>query len=116
MCDDQTLGDLLDDLTDEEFTNFKWLLKKETWNGNEPIKPSKLQRADRLEVVDLMVQKYKLDGAVTVMVILLKKMNRNDLVVKLTDLSPAAAAAGQSETVGCGVILLNHCESFSAPN
>ncbi|KAM4731858.1 NACHT, LRR and PYD domains-containing protein 3-like isoform 2-T3 [Anableps anableps] len=92
MCEEENLVDVLDDITDDEFTSFKWHLKKETWNGMDPIKTIKLQRAERLDIVDLMVQKYQLTGAVMVMVIILKKIDRNDLVKKLSDLIPEAAA------------------------
>ncbi|XP_014853683.1 PREDICTED: protein NLRC3-like isoform X2 [Poecilia mexicana] len=93
MCEEEDLAELLDDLKGEEFTAFKWHLRKEKWNGTDPIKTANLEKAERLDVIDLMVQKYNLSGAVNVMVIILKKISRNDLAKKLTDLSAEAAAA-----------------------
>ncbi|KAM4718419.1 uncharacterized protein FYW61_016252 [Anableps anableps] len=97
MCE-ENLAEILDDISDEEFTTFKWYLKKETWKGMEPIKTKKLQTAERLEVVDLMVQKYNLSEAMMIMVNLFKKINRNDLVKKLTDLLPQTAAEATSSS------------------
>ncbi|KAM4543715.1 uncharacterized protein V3H82_021606 [Fundulus diaphanus] len=108
MADEEKLADILDEISDEEFTTFKWHLKKETWNGIDPIKPTKLQRAERLELVDLMVQKYQLDGAATVMANMMKKLSRNDLVKMLTDTgsvakAPAPAPAASSASPGDSV-------------
>ncbi|XP_014823554.1 PREDICTED: NACHT, LRR and PYD domains-containing protein 3-like isoform X1 [Poecilia mexicana] len=91
MCEDEKLAGILDDIVDDEFRRFKWLLEKETWNGMESIKSSKLEKAERCDVVDLMVQKYQFAGAVMVMGIIMEKINRNDLVKKLSDLSLEAA-------------------------
>ncbi|XP_007544466.1 protein NLRC3-like [Poecilia formosa] len=93
MCEKKDLADILDDLSEKEFNAFKWHLKEEKWNGMEPIKWSKLEKAEALYVVDLMVQMYQLSGAVEVMVNVLKKISRNDLVEKLKGQSPEAAAA-----------------------
>ncbi|MEQ2219658.1 hypothetical protein XENOCAPTIV_021457 [Xenoophorus captivus] len=98
MCDEEGLIDVLDDISDDEFTTFKWHLKKETWKGIDPIKTTKLQRAQRLDVVDLMVQKYQLNGAMMVMMNVFKKINRNDLVKKLMDLSPEAEDPGPASS------------------
>uniref|UniRef100_A0A3P9QB43 NACHT domain-containing protein n=1 Tax=Poecilia reticulata TaxID=8081 RepID=A0A3P9QB43_POERE len=54
MCEDEKLAGILNDIVDEEFGHFKWHLKKETWNGMVPIKTSKLEWAERRDVVDLM--------------------------------------------------------------
>uniref|UniRef100_A0A3Q2DM45 Pyrin domain-containing protein n=1 Tax=Cyprinodon variegatus TaxID=28743 RepID=A0A3Q2DM45_CYPVA len=83
MCSEEILVNILDELVKKEFIVFKWHLKRETWNGTQPIKPRKLERAKRLEVVDLMVQKYHIRGAAVIMGIILKKMSRNDLVKKI---------------------------------
>ncbi|XP_054882416.1 caspase b [Poeciliopsis prolifica] len=98
MCTEENLIDILDDLPDDNFNTFVWHLKKETWNGIQPIKSSRLQKADRMDVVDLMVQTYQMDGAAQVMMNMLKKINRNDLVKKLADLCPAAAAQAASSS------------------
>ncbi|XP_032422581.1 NACHT, LRR and PYD domains-containing protein 3-like isoform X1 [Xiphophorus hellerii] len=90
MCEEEKLAGILDDIADHEFDNFKWHLKREIWNGIDPIKTSKLERAERLDVVDLMVQKYQVAGAVTVTRIVMEKIKRNDLVKKLSEPSPEA--------------------------
>ncbi|XP_042255430.1 uncharacterized protein LOC121888123 [Thunnus maccoyii] len=91
------LINLLDDLADDEFKIFKWLLKNEKVGDIEPIKESRLSRAEREEIVDLMVQKYEFAGAVKVMKSVLKKINRNDLVMKLSNIS-SGAEGGESST------------------
>uniref|UniRef100_A0A3P8Q847 Pyrin domain-containing protein n=1 Tax=Astatotilapia calliptera TaxID=8154 RepID=A0A3P8Q847_ASTCA len=77
------LVNILEDITDEEFKTFKWNLKNERFRDIEPIKVNRLSTAERCDAVDLMVQKYDVDGAVQVMESIFKKINRNDLVKKL---------------------------------
>lgn len=89
------LINLLDDLVDDEFRNFKWFLKTEKLDNIEPIKAHKLSKADRPDTVDLILQKYQPDGAVKVMMSVLKKINRNDLVTKLPNIS-SGAEGGES--------------------
>uniref|UniRef100_A0A3B5MS51 Pyrin domain-containing protein n=1 Tax=Xiphophorus couchianus TaxID=32473 RepID=A0A3B5MS51_9TELE len=91
----EKLAGILDDIADHEFDNFKWHLKREIWNGIDPIKTSKLERAERLDIVDLMVQKYQVAGAITVTMIIMEKIKRNDLVKKLSEPSPEAPVEGQ---------------------
>lgn len=86
------LMSIMEDLTDEELKKFKWHLKTEKVNDLEPIKASQLSKADREETVDLMCQKYEVTGAVGVMRSVLTKINRNDLLAKL---SKKFGAAGQ---------------------
>lgn len=84
------LINILEDLTDDEFKRFKWHLKLEKVDDIEPIKSSQLSKADREETVDLMCQKYEFTGAVGVTRSVLTKINRNDLVTKLSKkLGPA---------------------------
>ena len=89
------LLNLLEDLTDDQFENFKWYLDKEKLDDMEPIKVSHLQKAKRRKVVNLMVQKYELAGAVEVMKSVLKKISRNDLVKKFSNIS--SGSEGQSQ-------------------
>ncbi|CAK6984691.1 E3 ubiquitin-protein ligase TRIM17-like, partial [Scomber scombrus] len=86
------LCDLLDDLKDDEFKQFKSSLKYVNEDDIPPITESQLENAERGDVVDLMVQKYESDGAVKVMKSVLQKINRNDLVEKLPNISSGAAA------------------------
>uniref|UniRef100_A0AAZ1X7H3 NACHT domain-containing protein n=1 Tax=Oreochromis aureus TaxID=47969 RepID=A0AAZ1X7H3_OREAU len=80
------LLDILKDLSDDVFSDFKWHLKIKEWNDMPPIKESDLFEAKRTTTVDLMVQKYQITGAVQVMEIILKTISRNDLVEKLLTL------------------------------
>ncbi|GLD67054.1 NACHT, LRR and PYD domains-containing protein 1-like protein [Lates japonicus] len=73
------LKNILDDLRDEDFKNFKWFLKCETVNNIPPIEERQLSKAERQDTVDLMVQKYGLVGAVGVMERALTNISRNDL-------------------------------------
>ncbi|XP_039463486.1 uncharacterized protein LOC120436496 [Oreochromis aureus] len=58
------LLDILKDLSDDVFSDFKWHLKIKEWNDMPPIKESDLFEAKRTTTVDLMVQKYQITGAV----------------------------------------------------
>ncbi|GLD68585.1 NACHT, LRR and PYD domains-containing protein 1-like protein [Lates japonicus] len=63
MMTETDLKNILDDLTDDEFKEFKWELKCEKVDNVPPIKVSLLSKADRQDTVDLMEQKYGLVGA-----------------------------------------------------
>ena len=89
---------ILHDLTDDQFKRFKWYLDKEKMGDINPIKRSQLEKAERRDVVDLMVQRYELAGAVKVMKNVLKKIKRNDLVERLSNISSGAAGQSQEET------------------
>ncbi|XP_067467056.1 NLR family CARD domain-containing protein 3-like isoform X1 [Thunnus thynnus] len=92
---DSDLLDILDDLTDDQFGNFKWHLKEYEKVGDiPPIKQSKLSKADRPDTVDLMVQNYKLSGAVEVIKNILKKISRDDLVRNIS----SGAEGGEGST------------------
>ncbi|CAK6983988.1 caspase b-like [Scomber scombrus] len=95
---DADLINLLDDLREEDFKIFKWHLKKEKLGDIEPIKESKLGKAERPDVVDLMVEKYKFAGAVEVTKSLFQKISRNDLVDKLPNIGSGAAGPGPAVT------------------
>ncbi|XP_038566823.1 NACHT, LRR and PYD domains-containing protein 12-like [Micropterus salmoides] len=79
----------LEDLSDEEFTKFKWYLKQpdilEGWKGT--IKVFELEKAERQDTVDLMVNAYNLHGALKVTKKVLEELPRNDLVQSLPDTS-----------------------------
>ena len=89
------LLNILEDLNDEEFKKFKWSLKYEKVGDIPPIKQSQLCEAKRQDVVDLMVQNYKLSGAVEVIKNILKMIRRNDLV---GNISSGAEGQSQEET------------------
>lgn len=79
----QKLSSIIDDLTDDEFKRFKWHLKLEKVDDIEPIKNNQLAKAEQMETVELICQKYQ-SRAPVVMNNVLVKLNRNDLVTKLS--------------------------------
>ncbi|XP_078100946.1 LOW QUALITY PROTEIN: NACHT, LRR and PYD domains-containing protein 3-like [Sander vitreus] len=81
---------ILEDVREEEFKKFKWFLTNSEHVKNTPIPVSKLENADRMKTVDLMIQTFTLPGAVDVTKRILKDIPRIDLVQRL--------AASSSET------------------
>ncbi|KAL7403681.1 hypothetical protein ABVT39_003719 [Epinephelus coioides] len=78
----------LEDLTEDDFKNFKWYLQQpDILGGYQAIKVSKLEKAERWDTVNVMVNTYKPDGALKVTKKVLEKINRNDLVQSLSDTS-----------------------------
>ncbi|XP_031152992.1 NACHT, LRR and PYD domains-containing protein 12-like [Sander lucioperca] len=78
----------LEDLKEDEFKKFKWYLQQQDiLEGYQSIKVSKLENADRLDTVDVMVKTFNLHGALKVTKKVLEKINRNDLVQSLPDTS-----------------------------
>ncbi|XP_059203696.1 NACHT, LRR and PYD domains-containing protein 12-like [Centropristis striata] len=72
---------VLQDLGNEEFKHFQWLLKQaDIVEGFPAIPKSRLEEANRHDTVDQIVQIYSLPGALQITVEVLKKINRNDLV------------------------------------
>ncbi|XP_053192152.1 protein NLRC3-like, partial [Scomber japonicus] len=94
---EEDLLNTLNDLSEDDFENFKWFLKKEKMGDISPIQWAQLENAKRRDVVDLMVQKYEFAAAVKVMKNVLKKINRNDLVEELSNISSGAAEDGDQQ-------------------
>ncbi|XP_051275753.1 NLR family CARD domain-containing protein 3 isoform X2 [Dicentrarchus labrax] len=79
------LLETLEDLGDRELKNFKWYLQQADFLKDfPPIPKSRLEKADRPDTVDLMVQTYS-HQCVEVAKKVLKKMRRNDLVESLSN-------------------------------
>ncbi|XP_051245046.1 NACHT, LRR and PYD domains-containing protein 12 isoform X2 [Dicentrarchus labrax] len=77
----------LDDLGDEELKIFKWFLQQAEILEDFPAIPkSHLEKADRLDTLDLIVQTYN-EQSVEVTKRVLTKINRNDLVQSLSNIS-----------------------------
>ena len=95
---EEDLLNTLNDLSEDDFENFKWFLKKENMGDISPIQWAQLENAKRRDVVDLMGQKYEFAAAVKVMKSVLKKISRNDLVEELSNISSGAAVQSQEET------------------
>lgn len=80
----EELLNVLDDLKDDEFKKFKWLLKLD---NERSFAAAKLEKADRQDTVDIMTETYgSIDDAVKETMKVLKKNNRNDLVKSLEGL------------------------------
>ncbi|XP_071401383.1 NACHT, LRR and PYD domains-containing protein 3-like isoform X1 [Centroberyx affinis] len=77
----------LDDLRHEEFKIFQWFLQQDDiLEGFPAIKKSKVEKANRQDTVDQMVQTYN-QHSLEVTKKVLMKINRNDLVQSLSNSS-----------------------------
>ncbi|XP_030011481.1 LIM domain only protein 7-like isoform X1 [Sphaeramia orbicularis] len=85
----ESLLKILKHLIHDEFKEFKWFLTIEEL----PIPVSRLENAERTDTVDLMVQTYYTDTQ-RVAVRVLEKMNRTDLVKKLSKDIPVSKVTG----------------------
>ncbi|KAA0721628.1 hypothetical protein E1301_Tti024294 [Triplophysa tibetana] len=70
-CVEELLENSLNDLLKDEWTRFLWHLKKHNFSA------SKLENANVLETVDMMIDQCKKDGAVELTLTILRKMNKN---------------------------------------
>ncbi|KAK9541178.1 hypothetical protein VZT92_001243 [Zoarces viviparus] len=78
----------LKDLKEDEFEEFIWYLQQHGFmKPYQAIKGSKLEKANRLKTVDLMVKTFELDGALDVTRKVLQEIPRNDLLQSLTNTS-----------------------------
>ncbi|XP_032393160.1 NACHT, LRR and PYD domains-containing protein 12 isoform X4 [Etheostoma spectabile] len=99
----ELLLETLDDLGEEELKIFKWFLQQAEILEDLPAIPkSRLEKADKLDTLDLIVQTYN-EQSVLVTKIVLTKINRNDLVQNLSNIDPGPkqvvqAAGGISES------------------
>ncbi|XP_045066652.1 NACHT, LRR and PYD domains-containing protein 6-like [Coregonus clupeaformis] len=75
---------ILEDLGSEELNKFKWHLTiDKLLDGFLHIPKCQLEKSERQDTVDQMVQKYRENGAVMITLEVLKRMSRNDLAEKL---------------------------------
>ncbi|XP_036943721.1 NACHT, LRR and PYD domains-containing protein 12-like isoform X2 [Acanthopagrus latus] len=82
----ELLLETLEDLGDEELRIFKWFLQQgEILEDIPAIPKSHLEKADRLDTLELIVQTYN-EQSVKVVKKVLTKINRNDLVQGLSDI------------------------------
>eukprot|EP00064_Thunnus_orientalis_P024386 superscaffoldBa00010380_g24678 len=85
MADRGELLKTLKELRDDEFRNFKWYLQEsDILEGSSGISKSDLDKADRSDTVDKIVETYN-QQSVEVVKKTLEKINRNDLVEKLSN-------------------------------
>uniref|UniRef100_A0A3Q1F3W5 Pyrin domain-containing protein n=1 Tax=Acanthochromis polyacanthus TaxID=80966 RepID=A0A3Q1F3W5_9TELE len=86
----EKLQETLKDLNDAELNHFKWILQKTVRQRGLPrILSSRMERADRADVVDLMVAMYS-EQSVDMIREVFRKMNRTDLEQKLPEISSAS--------------------------
>ncbi|XP_056281184.1 E3 ubiquitin-protein ligase TRIM21-like [Pseudoliparis swirei] len=70
----------LENLSEKQFKDFKWFLKQEdVAEGFSAIPEARLEKADRQDTVDLMVQQHGCPGALQITLSILEKISRNDL-------------------------------------
>ncbi|KAI3366976.1 hypothetical protein L3Q82_009253 [Scortum barcoo] len=80
----EELWNILQEFTDNDFKAFKWFLKEDDIvEGFPGIPVAQLEKAERQETVDLMVQKHQSNGALKLSLKILEKISRNDLVKRL---------------------------------
>ncbi|XP_034057097.1 uncharacterized protein LOC117536366 [Gymnodraco acuticeps] len=85
---------MLEDLGQEEFNRFKWFLQySDVLAGLPRISCSQLENSNRLDLVDLMSQTYS-QKSLEVTKKIFQKINRNDLVQKLSDIGSESKAEG----------------------
>ncbi|XP_069381218.1 NACHT, LRR and PYD domains-containing protein 12-like [Paralichthys olivaceus] len=83
----ELLLETLEDLAHEELKIFKWFLQQaEILEGFPAIPKSHLEKADRLDTLDLIVHTYN-EHSMEVTMKVLTKINRNDLVQRLSSIS-----------------------------
>ena len=81
----QALLGTLEDLGKDDFKHFKWLLQQEGIAKGFPAIPKcRLEKANRMETVDQMVQTYSMN-AIKVTRMVLGEMKQNDLLEKLSN-------------------------------
>ncbi|XP_028457873.1 uncharacterized protein LOC114571216 [Perca flavescens] len=86
---------ILKGLSDEEFKEFKWFLQDpDILVGFQAIPKNQLECADRLDTVDKIIQTFS-HQSVEVVKKVLKKINRNDLVEKLSSITPGTQGESQ---------------------
>lgn len=96
----QILLGTLEDLGEDDFKKFKWLLQQEgVLEGFPAIRKSRLEKANRMETVDQMMQTYHIN-MIKVTRIVLKKIDRNDLLEKLSNTSePTDRSLNKGESI-----------------
>ncbi|XP_042255445.1 NACHT, LRR and PYD domains-containing protein 3-like [Thunnus maccoyii] len=89
----------LQDLTEDDFLKFKWFLEQDNiLEGFKGIPVAQLEKAERQETVDPMIQKHQGPGALKLTVKVLEKINRNDLVQHLQNFCPEPKGPSTSNT------------------
>ncbi|XP_071394323.1 NACHT, LRR and PYD domains-containing protein 3-like [Centroberyx affinis] len=108
--DKEKLLETLQDLGHEEFKSIKWFLQQDDiLEGFPAIKKSKVEKANRQDTVDQMVQTYN-QHSLEVTKKVLMKINRNDLVQSLSN-----SSSGPEDVGDVGETSENRGSSSSQP-
>lgn len=79
------LLEILEDLTENEFTKFKYFLNDaEIMEGFNTIKRYQLETNERMVVMELMVKANNVQGAMEITQKILEKIPRNDILQNLS--------------------------------
>ncbi|XP_072567044.1 uncharacterized protein [Paramormyrops kingsleyae] len=73
----------LEELTEDDLNKIKFHLIHPAYEKYQPIPRGQLENLNRSDIADMMIRSYGEDGALNVMLGILKKMNQNDLVQRL---------------------------------
>ncbi|XP_039209162.1 ribonuclease inhibitor-like isoform X2 [Crotalus tigris] len=106
----------LNDLLEEQFEEFKWRLICIDHSGKPNIPPASLEKANRQEVVDLLIQNY-VEGAPEVCIRVLQKSNINDVAKKLEETLQKVADADAPQPPDSSELMilaycLQHCQNL----
>ncbi|XP_036401984.1 uncharacterized protein LOC118789595 isoform X2 [Megalops cyprinoides] len=82
---DELLLSTLQDLEQKDFKLFKWHLCQDVLLEFIPFRKACLEDTEREDTVTKMMERYLRDGAITVTIAILRKMNQNDLAEKLEE-------------------------------
>ncbi|KAG7492235.1 hypothetical protein MATL_G00011660 [Megalops atlanticus] len=82
---DELLLNALQDLEQKDFKLFKWHLCQNVLLEFEPFRKACLEDVEREDTVTKMMERYLREGALTVAIAILRKMNQNDLAEKLEE-------------------------------
>lgn len=108
MMTSQVLFDTLGHLGKDEFHNFKWHLQQGDGYSYSAIPKGKLEDAERRDTVDLMMQTYTPRKAMVVTRRILEKINRNDLVERLSGTRSGSEGQSHEEKVSYCVMTKRH--------
>ena len=80
----EILLECLEDLGEDDFDKFKWYLcQRGVLEDFKAIPKSRLEKANRMDTVDLMVENYGINNTIKVTRMILEKINQNDLLERL---------------------------------
>ncbi|KAM4591495.1 NLR family CARD domain-containing protein 3-like isoform 1-T3 [Odontesthes bonariensis] len=109
----QQLLETLEDLGEQELKLFHWYLQNpELLDGFEAIKKCRLEKADRLDTVDMMVEMYTTEHVMEVTSSIFKKikMNKGQASQNVLEGLSTGAASSSSSSSSASTEALNRCQ------